>query len=82
MKKAIFYTKEICSLCEDAEALLFMFQQDYSYSIEIRDIYQNDAWLEEYQLLIPVVEINGKQINCEEMSYEALEKFIQDNIGN
>lgn len=78
--KVIFYTKEVCSLCEDAKALLLMFQQDYSFEVEDRDIYSNDAWLEKYQLRIPVVEVNGKQIDCEEMNYETLEQFLKDNL--
>ena len=80
MTKVIFYTKEICSLCEEAYALLNMFKQDYAFEIEERDIYTNDKWLEEYQLRIPVVEINGKQIDCEEMSYDALQDLIKEWI--
>lgn len=79
MTKIIFYTKEICSLCEEAYALLIMFKQDYAFEIEERDIYTNDKWLEEYQLRIPVVEVNGKQIDCEEMSYETLQVILEEN---
>jgi len=77
MTKVIFYTSEICSLCEEAYALLTMFKQAYSFEIEERDIYTNDQWLEEYQLRIPVVEINGKQIDCEEISYDMLENVLK-----
>lgn len=80
MRKVIFYTKEICSLCEDALALLLMFKREYSFDIEERDIYTNDDWLEEYQLKIPVVEVNGRQIDCEEMNYDSLEKFLKENF--
>jgi len=78
MAKVIFYTKEVCSLCDDAAALLSMFQQQYSFEIEVRDIYTKDEWLAEYQLLIPVVSMNGKEINCEEMSYEKLEAALKE----
>ncbi len=33
-----------------------MFKEDFSIEIVERDIYTNDAWLEEYQIRIPVVE--------------------------
>ncbi len=79
MTKVIFYTKEICSLCEEAYALLNVFKHDYDFEIEERDIYTNDNWLEEYQLRIPVVEVNGKQIDCEEMSYEVLRDILEEN---
>ncbi|WP_085991389.1 glutaredoxin family protein [Oceanobacillus senegalensis] len=78
MLHVIFYTKEICSLCDDAEALLSLFQRDYPYELERRDIYKKDEWLEKYQLQIPVVEVNGKQLNCEEINYDSLEKLLKE----
>jgi len=80
MQKVIFYTKEVCSLCEDAYALLKMFQRDYPFEIEERDIYTNDDWLEEFQLLIPFVQINDTTLNCEELNIISLEKAIKENI--
>lgn len=79
MRKVIFYTKEVCSLCEDALALLLMLRHDYPFELEERDIYTNDAWLEAYQLRIPIIEINGKQIDCEVMGYEAIKQILVEN---
>lgn len=73
----IFYSKEVCSLCDDAEALLSAFEIEYPHTLEKRNIYTKDEWLEEYQLLIPVIEINGEQLNCEEISYDTVEAFLQ-----
>lgn len=81
MEKVIFYTKEICSLCDDAYALLKMFQREYPFELEIRDIYTNDEWLEEYQLLIPFVQINNTTLNCEELTIGSLEEALQNNIS-
>ncbi|TQS75076.1 glutaredoxin family protein [Ornithinibacillus gellani] len=78
--KVIFYTKEICSLCEDAKALLLMFQHEYGFELEERDIYSKDEWLEEYQLLIPFVQINDTSLNCEELNMERLEQAIIHNL--
>ncbi|MFC4557464.1 glutaredoxin family protein [Virgibacillus kekensis] len=78
MRDVIFYTKENCSLCDDAESLLDILKSDYPMEIEERDIYTNDEWLEEYQLLIPVVQIGDVTIDCEEMSYEALEEALRN----
>jgi glutaredoxin len=80
MQKVIFYTKEICSLCDDARALLLMFQREYPFELEERDIETNDEWLEKYQLLIPYVEINDHALNCEEINIESLEQLLKDNI--
>lgn len=80
MEKVILYTKETCSLCEDAEALLEMFQNNYVFEIEKRDIYTNDEWLEKYHLLIPVVEVNGIQLDCEHVDYFTMEKTLKENL--
>lgn len=73
----IFYTKEVCSLCDEAEALLSVFSHEYPHTLEKRDIYSKDEWLEEFQLLIPVIEINGEQLNCEEIDYNAIENILR-----
>ncbi|MDY0408863.1 glutaredoxin family protein [Virgibacillus soli] len=80
MQKVIYYTKEICSLCEEAKALLIMFQQKYPFELEERDIYTNDAWLEKYQLLIPFVQINETTLNCEQLNMESLEHALAKHI--
>ncbi|HLR89288.1 MAG TPA: glutaredoxin family protein [Atopostipes sp.] len=82
MQKVIFYTKDVCSLCDDAYALLKMYQRDYQFEIEERDIYTNDAWLEEYQLLIPFVQINETTLNCEELNIVSLEEALKENMKN
>ena len=79
MQQVIFYTKEICSLCEEARALLEMYQRDYQFDIVERDIYTNDDWLEEYQLLIPFVQINETTLNCEELNIVSLEEVLKEN---
>ncbi|WP_047984110.1 glutaredoxin family protein [Ornithinibacillus californiensis] len=80
MDKVILYTKEICSLCDNAEALLEMFQNDYEFEIEKRDIYTNDEWLEKYHLLIPVIEVNGIQLDCEHVDYDTMNNTLRDNL--
>jgi len=78
--KLEFYTKENCSLCEDAYALIMMLQNDYPFEVDERDIYTNDEWLEEYQLLIPAVRINDTFLTCEQMSFQALEIALKENV--
>lgn len=81
MLNVIFYTKEVCSLCDDARALLLMLQQEYPFELEERDIYTNDEWLEEYQLLIPFVKINETTLDCEQVNIDSLEKALKENVG-
>lgn len=79
MEQVIFYTKEVCSLCEEAQALLEMFQNDYLFDIIERDIHSKDEWLEEYQLLIPFIQINEATLNCEELNIVSLEEVLKEN---
>ncbi|WP_373893324.1 glutaredoxin family protein [Virgibacillus natechei] len=80
MLNVIYYMKENCSLCDEANALLTLLQHDYSFTIEERDIYTNDDWLEEYQLLIPYVKINETELDCEQINIDTLEKAIKENV--
>jgi len=80
MLQVYIYTKTHCPLCEDAKALLLLLQQDYPFDLEERDIYTNDAWLEAYQISIPVVEMNGKQLDATEISYGTLERALKENM--
>ncbi|QKY69880.1 glutaredoxin family protein [Lentibacillus sp. CBA3610] len=77
MRHIIFYTKENCSLCDDALATLELLRHDYPFEIEKRDIHTKDEWLEKYQLQIPVVQINDTTLNCEQISYDALEQALR-----
>lgn len=78
MQHVIFYTKEGCSLCDEAETLLSLFQSTYPYKLEKRDIYRNDDWLLEHQLQIPVIEVNGAQLNGEQINYQSVEILLRE----
>ncbi|ASK62754.1 thioredoxin family protein [Virgibacillus phasianinus] len=77
-----FYTKEHCPLCDDAMALLEMLQKDYPCTIDMRDIYSNEEWLEKFHLSIPVVNIDGVELDCQHISFETLEEALQKASEN
>ncbi|TFJ93353.1 glutaredoxin family protein [Lentibacillus salicampi] len=81
MQHVIFYTKENCSLCDDARTMLELLNHDYPLEIEERDIYTTDEWLEKYHLQIPVVQLKNTTLNCEQISYKALEQALGE-IGD
>jgi len=72
--------KERCVLCDEAMTLLRMLQHDYSFDIEERNIYARDEWLELYQIVIPVIEVNGEQISGVGINYEILEDFLKKQM--
>ncbi|WP_077327975.1 glutaredoxin family protein [Virgibacillus siamensis] len=77
MHKLIFYTKENCPLCDDAKVLLDLLRPEYPFEMEERDIYTKDDWLEKYQLMIPVVQINDIMLDCEQITYDSLETALK-----
>jgi glutaredoxin len=57
------YSKTNCPLCDKAKQVLQELQKEFTFQIREIDIYQDDALLEKYQLMIPVVEIDGEEVD-------------------
>jgi len=77
LQKVIFYTKDNCLLCDEAYSLVEVLSYDYPFEVEKIDIYSDDALLEKYHLLIPVVKINGRELVGEELTFEKIESEIR-----
>ncbi|PEL08236.1 glutaredoxin family protein [Bacillus sp. AFS017336] len=60
--KLTLYTKENCGLCEEAKESIRLAQSEYKIEVNEIDIYSDDALLEEYQLMIPVIQMDGGTI--------------------
>lgn len=71
MKKVIFYSKENCPLCDKGLDVLKEVQKEISFQYEVVDIYKDDALLELYQIMIPVVKIDEDIV-----SYGILDKDV------
>jgi glutaredoxin len=61
--KINLYSKTNCPLCDKAKQVLQELQNEFSFEINEIDIYQDDTLLEKYQLMIPVVEIDGEEVD-------------------
>ncbi|MFC0236305.1 glutaredoxin family protein [Fictibacillus phosphorivorans] len=75
-KKVILYTKIHCPLCDEAHKLLQKLQQEISFTLELIDIYQDDLLLEKYGLMIPVIEVDGKEIHYGMISESKIKKAL------
>ncbi|KGP72878.1 glutaredoxin [Pontibacillus yanchengensis Y32] len=64
----ILYGKKDCHLCEDAKAVLKELQGEFDFTIKELDIYEDDRLLERYQVMIPVVEIDGEEVDFGQIS--------------
>lgn len=60
--KLTFLTKKNCGLCIEAKEILESLQFEHNIEVTEIDIYSYDELLEKYQLMIPVIQINGETI--------------------
>ncbi|PLR99136.1 glutaredoxin family protein [Bacillus sp. T33-2] len=70
MNKVKLYSRERCHLCETAREILSELQKEWSFELEEIDIDQDDDLTERYGIMIPVVELDG-----EEIEYGRVNKF-------
>jgi thiol-disulfide isomerase/thioredoxin len=75
-KNLIFYTKIHCPLCDKAHKLLQELQTEIPFTIEIVDIYNDDALVEKYGMMIPVVEVDGEEIDYGIISMDKVKKAL------
>ncbi|GAA0499324.1 hypothetical protein GCM10008986_28090 [Salinibacillus aidingensis] len=76
----IFYTKENCPLCDEARSLLMLLQTEYEFNIEEKDIYQDDQLLEKYQISIPVIRVDGEEIDGSQMNLQQIRKVFDKKL--
>ena len=60
--EVILYTKAECGLCQKAKKLLQELQDEYVFDLKEINIYEDERLLEKYHLMIPVVEIEGIEV--------------------
>lgn len=80
MLEVTFFTKEKCLLCDEAENILETVQLLHSFQIRKVDIYEDDALLERYQLMIPVIQIKKTTLTSNDISFDTIETAIKNNI--
>ncbi|GAE31608.1 glutaredoxin family protein [Halalkalibacter hemicellulosilyticus] len=81
MTEIIVYSKQHCPLCDKAIAQIEMLKEQYEFSIRVIDIYEDDELLEKYQLMIPVVEIEGEEVDFGQISEKKVLKRLQSKNG-
>lgn len=72
-----FYSKENCSLCDKGLVIVKEISKDIPLQIEVIDIYKDDELLEKYQIMIPVVEINGVEVDYGILTEEKIRSFLK-----
>jgi glutaredoxin len=75
-KSVILYSKATCPLCDEAAYLLEELQEEIAFSVQTVDIYSDEALLEKFMLMIPVVEIEGEIVDYGRISKKTIRKRL------
>ena len=81
MNQVVLYTKQTCPLCDEAKELLYKLQAEIPFDLKEKDIYQDDRLLEKYQLMIPVIEANGKIVIFGKIEENSLRKRLLELVS-
>lgn len=73
-----YYTKENCSLCDKGLLVLEKISKDIPLKIEMIDIYKDDELLEKFQIMIPVVEIDGVEVDFGILTEAKIRSFLKN----
>lgn len=81
MQVITVYSKLDCPLCDKAIAKIRNLQSEFTFTINVVDIYQDDELLEKYQIMIPVVVSDGNEIDFGQISENKVKSYLQAKIG-
>lgn len=71
------YTRKTCPLCDKGKEVLVNLQAEFDFVLEEVDIYNDDRLTEEYGLMIPVVEIDGEQVQFGQIDRQTISHFLR-----
>ncbi|WP_110112474.1 glutaredoxin family protein [Bacillus sp. CGMCC 1.16541] len=77
----ILYTRKTCPLCDKAKVVIEELQEEFAFSFNEQDIYEDDQLLEKYQLMIPVVEIDGIEVAYGQIKKDFIRKRLLEKMG-
>ncbi|MGG0643357.1 glutaredoxin family protein [Sporosarcina gallistercoris] len=75
-----FYTKPGCSLCDEAEQMMRLIQEDYPLTWTTVNIEDNDEKHEQYVFMIPVIEKDNKVLCSGVVGYADLALLFDSGV--
>lgn len=76
-----FYTRNKCHLCEKAKVILSELKSEFDFDLEEIDIDSDDKLTEFYGIMIPVVVIDGEEVQYGQIEKDFLVKRLQKKIS-
>lgn len=76
-----FYTREKCHLCETAKQAITDLQAEFHFTLKEFDIDSDDHLTELYGIMIPVVVIDGEEVQYGRVDKNVIRKRLQEKIS-
>ena len=76
MKEVVLYTREECSLCKTARAVLLAVKREVDFTYREVDIDSDPELFEEHKHDIPVIEIDGRRAFKHRVDAQELRKKL------
>ncbi len=75
-KTVTLFTRKGCHLCEKAKERIANLQKSIDFIYEENNIDEKEEWTEEYGLIIPVVMIDGKEVQYGQIDIITISKAL------
>ncbi|KAB2329055.1 glutaredoxin family protein [Cytobacillus depressus] len=73
----VLYTRDRCHLCDNAKTIIMVLKESLDFhNIEV-DIDTSDELTEKYGLMIPVVEVDGIEVQYGQIDSITIEEFFK-----
>ncbi|MFG6148059.1 glutaredoxin family protein [Halobacillus sp. B23F22_1] len=76
MNKIIFYGKQNCCLCDEVRSLVEILQNNYEIDVKEVDIEGNRQLEQKYLVEIPVLNINGQELEYRQIDLSAIRERL------
>ena len=76
MAHITIYSKKGCHLCEVAMQKLLEIRQEFQFSLTEIDIENDEKLFQKYKYLIPVIEIDGKEVFTYKIDENKLKEIL------
>lgn len=75
-----FYTRKKCPLCDKAMAVIEEVREEIDFELIEKDIDESDELTEKYGLMIPVVEIDGEEVEYGHVNKVVISNRLQEKL--
>lgn len=71
-----YYTKSGCHLCEEGYEALLDLNRTFPFMLEVVDIMGNDNLIEQYGMMIPVVEVENSMMQFGSVDKNSIKRML------